>query len=72
MMMYSDTLKWSDMTLTRDIVTELHHFAEFREVTMIDHLQRVWHADRGRLLPWTSDPFPFRTCIRSNVDTTLS
>ena len=35
---------------------------EFWEVS-IEHLRRVWHADRGRLLFRTPDPVPFGTCI---------
>ena len=64
---YSDTLHRSDITLTRDLVpeldlvTEFDLFTEFREVS-IEHLQRVWHADRGRLLLRTPGPVPFGTC----------
>ena len=32
-------------------------FTEFWEVS-IEHLRRVWHADRGRLLLWTPGPVP--------------
>ena len=35
-------------------------------------LQRVRLANRGRLLPRTPGPVPFRTCICSSVETILS
>ena len=34
-------------------------------VVSIEHLQRVWHADRGRLLLRTPGPVSFGTCICS-------
>ena len=37
----------------------LPNFQGFR----IEHLRRVWHADRGRLLLRTPGPVPFWTCI---------
>ena len=36
----------------------------------IEHLQRVWHADRGRLLLRTPGPVPFGICKCSFVETT--
>ena len=39
-------------------------FTEFLEVS-IEHLRRLWHADRGRLLLRTPGPVPLRTCICS-------
>ena len=36
-------------------------FTEFG-VVFIEHLRRVWHADRGRLLPRTPGPVPFGIC----------
>ena len=44
-------------------------FTKFWEV-FIDHLQRVWHADRGRLLLRTPGPVPFKICKCSFVETT--
>ena len=38
----------------------------------IEHLKRMPHANGGRLLLRTPDPFPFGTCICSNVDTIFS
>ena len=35
-------------------------------------LQRLWLANRGRLLLWTPGPVPFGTFICSNVETILS
>ena len=72
MIIYSDTLHWSDMSLNCDLVTELDLIAVFdvialiREVS-IGHLQRMRLASRKRLLLRTPDHVPFRTCICSNV-----
>ena len=41
-------------------------------VALILTLQRVWHANRGRLLLRTPGPVPFGTCICSNAETILS
>ena len=64
MTIYSDTLHRSGITLSHDIVTELHfvtefdQFTEFREIS-IEHLRRLWHANRGRLLHRTPGLVPF-------------
>ena len=44
-------------------------FTLLREVS-IEHLQRVRHANRGRLLPRTPGPVPYRICKCSFVETT--
>ena len=74
---YSDTLHWSEISLNRDLVTELDLITVFDAVTLfrefsIGHLQWVRLANRGRLLLRTPGPVPFGTCICSNVDTILS
>ena len=74
MIIFSDTLHWSDCSLYRDIFTELDHIIDvdvitlFREVS-IGHLQRVQLAKRGLLLLRTPGPVPFGTCICFNVET---
>ena len=73
MIIYSDTLHWSDISLNRDIVTELDIIAVFdvvnlfREVS-IRQLQRVRLDNRGRLLLRTPGPVPFGTCFCSYVE----
>ena len=49
------------------ILTLLPNFGGFHWT-----LQRVWLANRGRLLLRTPGPVPFGTCICSNVETILS
>ena len=49
------------------ILTLLPNFGGFHRT-----LQRVWLANRGRLLLRTPGPVPFGTCICSNVETILS
>ena len=71
MIIYSNTLHWSDISLNRDLVTVFDVITLFREVS-IGHLQRVRLADRGRLLLGTPGPVRFGTCICSNVETILS
>ena len=44
-------------------------FTEFW-VVPIEHLRRVWHADRGRLLLRTPGPVPYWICKCSFVETT--
>ena len=44
-------------------------FTEFWVVS-IEHLRRVWHADRGHLLLRTPGPVPFGICKCSIVETT--
>ena len=56
-------IRWqppTDQTLYRT-----RPFIEFRVVS-IEHLPRVWHADRGRLLLRTPGPVPFGICICSS------
>ena len=71
--MYSDTLHWSDISLNRylvtkpDLITDFDVITLFRAVSM-GHLQRVRHANRGRLLHRIPDPVPYGTCICSNFD----
>ena len=53
--LWPDHIQWqppTDLTLYRT-----RHFTEFWVVS-IEHLRRVWHADRGRLLLRTPDPVP--------------
>ena len=73
----SDTLHWSDITQTcdlvtvMDLITEFHLFIKFREVS-IEHLQLVQHANRGRLLWRTPGTVLFGTCICSKIETCFS
>ena len=74
MIIYSDTLHWSDISLNRDLVTELDLITVFDVITLlrevsIGNLQRVRLANRGRSLLRTPGPVPFGTCICSNVET---
>ena len=69
MTIYIDTLHWSGITPIFDSITDLDLITEFDllpncEVS-IEHLQRVRHANRGRLLLRTPGPVPFGTCICS-------
>ena len=60
--LWLDHIQWqppTDRTLYRT-----RPFTAFWVVS-IDHLRRVWHADRGRLLLRTPGPVPFGTCICS-------
>ena len=63
MTIYSDTLHWSGITPMFDPITDLDLITEFdflpklREVS-IEHLQRMRHANRGRLLLRTPGPCP--------------
>ena len=53
--LWPDHIQWqppTDQTLYRT-----RPFTEFWVVS-IEHLRRVWHADRGRLLLWTPGPVP--------------
>ena len=71
MTIYSDTLHWSDITPIFDPVTDLNLITEFDFTLLyevsIEHLQRVRHANRGRLLLRTPG-----TCMCSYVETNLS
>ena len=76
MIIYSDTLYWWDISLNRDLVTELDLITIFDVITSfwevsMGHLQRMRLANRGRLLLRTSGPVPFGTWICSNVETIL-
>ena len=69
---YSDTLHWSDISPNRDLVTELDLIIVFDVITLfrevsIGYLQWVRLASRGRLLLRTPGPVPFGTCICSNL-----
>ena len=60
--LWPDHILWqppTDQTLYRT-----RPFTEFWVVSM-EHLRRVWHADRGRLLLRTPGPVPLGTCICS-------
>ena len=60
--LWPDHMQWqppTDQTLYRT-----RPFTEFWDVS-IEHLRRVWHTDRGRLLLRTPGPVPFWTCICS-------
>ena len=46
----------------RDVVTEFVLFIRSRTVFK-EHLQRMRHADRGRLIRWTPGSVSFGTCI---------
>ena len=71
-----DTLHLSDMSLNRDLVTELDLIAVFdviayfREVST-EYLQRVWQDNMEHLLLRTPGPVPFGTYICSNVETII-
>ena len=45
MIIWCDTLHWSDVSINRDLVAELDLITKFREVSL-QHLQRVWLANR--------------------------
>ena len=65
--LWPDHIQWqlpTDQTLYRT-----RPFTEFWMVS-IEHLRRVWHADRGRLLLRTPGPFPFGICRCPFVETT--
>ena len=58
----------SKVSFLHDFITAFDVINLFREVS-IEHLQRLQLANRGRLLPQTTDPVLFGTCICSNVET---
>ena len=67
MFIHSDTLRWSDISPNRDLITELDLIdliTLFREAS-IRHLQRVRLPNRGRLLLRTLGPVQFGTWICS-------
>ena len=54
----SNTLVWPDITITYDLLSEMDLSTKGGLFTMcrnvdIEHLQRIWHADRGRSLVLT-------------------
>ena len=64
--LWPDHIQWqspSDQTLYRT-----RPFPNFWEVS-IEHLRRVWHADRGCLLLWTPGPVPLGLAYVLLVDT---
>ena len=65
--LWTDHIQWqppADQTLYRT-----RPFTEFWVVS-IEHLRRMWHADRGRLLLRTPGPVPYGICKCSFVETT--
>ena len=68
------TFNWSFTNC--ELITELDFITDFDLITIFGGfhrtLQRVWLANRGRLLLRTPGPVPFGTCICSNVETILS
>ena len=57
MTIYSDTLHWLGITPIFDPDTDLDLITELQEVSL-EHLQRVRHANRERLLLRTLGPAP--------------
>ena len=57
--------------LDLDRITEFDFLPNCVRVSM-EHLQRVWHANRGCFLLWTPGPVHFGICMCSNVETNLS
>ena len=77
MVIYSDTLHWSDISPNRDLITELDLITVFDAITLfrevsIGHLQRMRLANRGCLHLRPRGPVQYGTCICSNVETILS
>ena len=62
MTIYNDTLKWSGITPIFDPITDLDLITEFDFLPICErfpeHLQRVRHANSGRLLLRTPGPVP--------------
>ena len=57
----SDTMYRLDIKPVCDIITELNillNLTFYQILVSIEHLQRVWHADSGRLLLRTPGPVP--------------
>ena len=70
---YSGTLRWSDISLKSNLGTECGLITDFDVITLFgkvstEHVQRVRLANRGRLLLWTPSPVLWGTCICSNGD----
>ena len=77
MIIYRDTLHWSDISPNRDFVTELNLITVYDVITLFQevskgHLQPVRLVNRGHLLLRTPGPDAFCTCIYSNVLIILS
>ena len=64
---YSDSIPIRLFTNSMTLIPRLT-FTELQVVSM-EHLQRVWHASRGRLPFRTPGSVPFVTCLCSNVET---
>ena len=74
MIIYSNNLHWSDISLNCDIVTKLDANTIFDVITLfrkvsIGHLQQMRLENRGRLFLRTPGPLPNETCICSKVET---
>ena len=66
MTIHSDTLHWSEISLNRDLITELCLITDFDLITKfwevsIEYLQWVRPSNRGYLLLQTPGPVPFGT-----------
>ena len=66
-MTFFDLTIYNDNPLLIRLCTELDLLPNF-EVS-IEHLRRVWHADRGRLLLWAPDPVPLGLAYVLPVET---
>ena len=76
MTIYSDTLNWSDITPTCELITELDLITEFDLISKFRrfplNIETGALANRGWLLLRTPGLVPFGTWICSNVETILS
>ena len=77
LIIYSETLHWSDISLNRDLITELDLITHFDVISLFQevstgHLQRVQLFNRASLLLRTPSRTPFGTCICSNVENILT
>ena len=72
---HSEAREYADITLTYDLVTEWDLITKFNLFTkfqiVIEHLKRVWHPNRGRVLLRTLGfvPFWIRIKLSSNGET---
>ena len=66
---HSVTWPYTMTTPTDQTLYRTRPFTAFWVVS-IEHLRRVWHADRGRLLLRTPGPVPYGICKCSFVETT--
>ena len=62
---YNDNPPWVRIYTNPWLLYQTRRFKEFWGVP-IEHLIRVWNADRGRLLLWTPGPISFGSCICSS------